>query len=138
MARWSIAVFAFVAAGLCAASSMLAAGQRVQTEPNEPGMPTVARMYILNSGAGEAVPVTIHGGTDVVPVTVMGIPPVTLEATSVVTARAGRQGWEYRQLSIGSGQDSVAELNTVGLEGWEAISVTTSGATTRVLLKRPR
>jgi hypothetical protein len=137
MTRWSLLAVLMAVAGLTASSS-LDAQRAPTTMPNEPGLPTVARMYILNSGADEAVPVTIHSGSDVQAVTVMGLPDVSLAANASVTARAARQTWEYREITVATGQDAVSALNAAGLEGWEAVGQTGGTGASRVLMKRPR
>ena len=108
-------------------------------QDNVPGRPTVARTYVLNTGAGEAIPVAVHSTGDVIPVTFVGTPSVTLANPPVLTVRAVRQNWEYRQLGVPAGQDVAAALNTAGGDGWEALNVTTGGGgAVTVLLKRPR
>jgi hypothetical protein len=64
---------------------------------------------------------------------------VQLAGTPTVQARATRQTWEYRQITIVAGQDATAALNTAGNDGWETTGITlpASGATA-VILKRPR
>jgi hypothetical protein len=132
-------VFAFVLAVLSAASPALFARQRAPLVANEPGMPTIARMYVLNRDATEAIPVTVHGGSDVLPVAVMSLPTVTLAQGTTLSTRAVRQAWEYRRVNVAAGQDPTVALNEAGDEGWEAVSVsaTTAGAW-HVLMKRPR
>lgn len=139
MNKLPLAVFAFVLAVLSSASPVLLARQRAPLVANDPGMPTIARMYVLNRDASESIPVTIHGGSDVQPVAVMSMPSVTLAAGSTVGTRAVRQAWEYRRVSVAAGQDPASALNEAGGEGWEAVSasVTTAGAW-QVLMKRPR
>lgn len=139
MNRLSVAVFAFVLAVLASASSTLLARQRAPLVANEPGMPTVARMYIMNRDAGESIPVTIHGGSDVQPVAVMSLPPVVLAAGAAVSTRVVRQSWEYRRVNVAAGQDPASALNEAGGEGWEAVSASvTAGGAWQVLMKRPR
>ena len=140
MTRLSVAaLFAVaVAASSSSSSSVMAQQRTVPNRLNEPGMPTVARMYILNSGADEAVPVILQGGSDVQPVTVMALPAVTLAAGTTVSSNALRQMWEYRQVAVPVGQDPASALNAAGAEGWEAVSSSTSSAGLQVLMKRPR
>jgi hypothetical protein len=121
-----------------AASSAVTARQRVQTTPVEPGMSTVPRVYILNAGATESVPVTLHNGGDVQPVAVMSLPVVTLSPGTTVAVHATRQPWEYRQITIAASDDVSPALNTAGAEGWEAVSTTTTSRGVQVLMKRPR
>jgi hypothetical protein len=121
-----------------AASSAVTARQRVQTAPVEPGMPTTPRVYILNTGANEAVPVTIHNGGDAQPVAVMSLPAVTLSSGTAVATHAVRQLWEYRQVTIAESDDVSSALNAAGAEGWEAVSTTSTSRGVQVLMKRPR
>jgi hypothetical protein len=108
-------------------------------QDNVPGRPTVARTYVLNAGAGEAIPVAVHSTGDVIPVTFVGAQTVTLADSAVVAMRQVRQNWEYRQLSVPAGQDVSAALNTAGGEGWEALTVSAGGGgAVTALLKRPR
>lgn len=118
-------------------SSGLKADQQ-SLPPNAPGMPTLARMLVIN-GSENAIPVVIQPGGDVQPVTVIGTLPVTTTAESMVGARAVRQAWEYRAIAVPSGQDPSSALNTAGVDGWEAVGVMAgSSGSTQVLLKRPR
>jgi hypothetical protein len=121
-----------------AASSAVVARQRMQATPVEPGMPTTPRVYILNTGATEAVPVTIQNGSDMQPVAVMSLPAVTLSTGTTVAVHATRQAWEYRQITIAASDDVSSALNTAGAEGWEAVSTTSTSRGVQVLLKRPR
>jgi hypothetical protein len=128
-------LLAVVVAGV--ASSGVGARQTSQA-PNVPGMPTQARMVVVN-GAGEPIPVVIGSGGQVQPVTVVGTPSVLLSADTVVTTREGRQAWEYRSIAVPSGQDAAVAANAAGAEGWEAVGVTPAAAgASQVLMKRPR
>jgi len=137
MTRLSVALLAVAVAASSSSSSVIAQQRAVPNRLNDPGMPTVARMYILNSGADEAVPVILHGGSDVQPVTVMALPAVSLAAGTTVSSSAARQAWEYRQVTVPGGQDPSAALNAAGAEGWEAVSSSTSTVGLQVLMKRP-
>jgi hypothetical protein len=133
MGRVVLAVVLVAAVG---SSAALLAGQSAPV-PNVPGMPTLARMLVIN-GASEPVPVVVADGGRVQPVTVIGTPSVLMAPDSVVTTRQGRQGWEYRVVPMPSAEDAAA-LNAAGLEGWEAVGVTNAAAGgSQVLLKRPR
>lgn len=138
MNRLPVAVFAFVLAILSSASPALLARQRAPLVANEPGMPTIARMYIMNRDAAEAIPVTLHNGSDVQPVAVMSMPPVSLAPGAGLTARAARQNWEYRRVVVAGTQDPSTALNEAGAEGWEAVSALAGPTGLQVLLKRPR
>lgn len=133
MKRLMIAMV-LVAAIMPTASSVPVSAQ----QPNVPGMPTQARVVIIN-GRDSAIPVVVQPGGDVQPVTIVGTPAVTVSEDTAVWSRTLRQGWEYRTISVPSAQDPSAALNTAGIDGWEAVGVV-GGATgnAQVLLKRPR
>jgi hypothetical protein len=122
-----------------AAASPPGAGQTVAAQENQPGRPTVARMYVLNRSRSEAIPVVISNTGEPVPVVLAGDATVSLGPNTVVGERALRQVWDYRQITISSGADAATALNAAGAEGWEAVSAaSTAGSGTVVLLKRPR
>lgn len=126
-----------LAAGALAASSVLTARQQAPA-PNVPGMPTLARVLVINDQTS-ALPVVIQPGGDVQPVTIVGTPSVTFEPDSAVWTRTQRQGWEYRTMPVKSGQDPASELNAAGVDGWEAVGVVAgAGGTAQLVLKRPR
>jgi hypothetical protein len=61
-----------------------------------------------------------------------------LDAGSVLSVRATRQSWEYRTVSVATGQDPSPALNTAGADGWETTGVALPAAGgTVILLKRP-
>lgn len=124
----------FVAAGAALSSALMAAQQAPPA--NLPGMQSLARMVVIN-GREEAIPVVLQPGGEVQPVAIVGTPAVALAGDAVVWSRTSRQGWEYRTMPVG-GDDLASVLNTAGVDGWEAVGVTGSGAAARVLLKRPR
>ncbi len=121
---------------------MSAAGQQPVQVPNEPGRPTQNKVYVINRDRADAMPVTIQGvaPTDPLRVTVAGTPTVVLSDSAPVQARAARQNWEYRQLTLSATADPTAALNTAGAEGWEAIGAATPlpNGEVRFVLKRPR
>lgn len=126
-----------VLSGLASASSR-AQGAAVRPPQNEPGAPTVARVFVLNHDRADAVPVTVHSAGDVLPVAVASMPAVSLAADTAMVARAARQRWEYRELARPAGDDAVDALNEAGMDGWEAVGATPVGGRTVWLLKRPR
>ena len=106
---------------------------------NQPGMPTLARMMVINRGADEAVPVVVTSGGEVQPVAVISAPAVTLAPNAVVGVQALRQAWDYRHLVLRSGENVTDALNAAGADGWEAVGVAPSGVGgVQVVLKRPR
>jgi hypothetical protein len=106
--------------------------------PERPGLPSAARMYVLNHDRTEAIPVTVEGVGDPVPVVVTNIPPVTLMPTTIVSTKTIRQRWEYRRVTIPAGSNLEAALNSAGDEGWEVVGSVGVGANQAWLLKRPK
>jgi hypothetical protein len=120
-----------------AAAGLSRASPRAQAVVNEPGMPTIARVYVLNRDRSEAIPVTVHPAAgEPFPVALSPAATVSLAADTAVFARAGRQTWEYRQIS-GTG-DQINALNEAGADGWEAVGAVPTPGRTTWLLKRPR
>ena len=109
-------------------------------QEGRPGLPSIARMFILNKDRSEAIPVTLQGG-DVQSVMVVGATTVALAPNSTVLSRTGRQSWEYQQLALKAGADVAPALNAAGQEGWEAVGVVSvpgSSVPAAILMKRPR
>jgi len=95
-----------------------------------PGEPTLARVWVENRSANEAIPVAIDAAVPL---------RVQLDAATMVRTSSARQIWDYRSIPLASGADPAAGLASVGAEGWEAVGVLQSGAAgVTVLLKRPR
>ena len=110
-----------------------------QDRTAQPGQPTQARVWIQNRGQFEAVPVSIVPSGTPVPVQITEASVVTTGPQSIVTARAARQVWEYRDVRVAEGQDLVVALTAVGQDGWEATGVSfQSAGQTVVIVKRPR
>ncbi len=132
MTRIKVALLGLV--GIAATSGLLLA--QAQQE-NVPGMPTLARVYVINRGGADAVGVTIQDATVTLPVAVSGTAQVALAPNAIVPVRPARQAWEYRQLAA-AGQEFTETLNKAGTEGWEAVGWSGVGADRMLLLKRPR
>ena len=112
-----------------------------QDRTAQPGQPTQGKVWIQNRGDAESVPVTIQNMAHEAPtlrVQVIGTPTVTIGNASL-QVRATRQPWEYRNVTVPSGQDPVTLLNAAGTDGWEVtgVAVPAPGGTL-VVLKRPR
>ena len=122
-----------------AATVMLAApGGQGQDRPGQIGQ---AKVWIENRGHAEAVPVILQEVMTPTPigVQVIGTPTVAIAPASLVQARLARQQWEYRTLTLQSGQDPAAALSGPGADGWEATSIPLPAASGSVIvLKRPR
>jgi hypothetical protein len=116
--------------------STAAASSQTKVQENQPGMPTVARTYVLNQGSAEAVPVAIQNSGEPLPIVAAGVVNVATSGSATVSTRQARQAWEYRQVPLAGGVD---QLNAAGGEGWEAVGVVTGVAGgPAILLKRPR
>ena len=63
---------------------------------------------------------------------------VTIDPAKPVGVRAVPQPWEYRTLTMSSGQDPAKLLVSAGLDGWEAVGYQSGSGGISVLLKRPR
>jgi hypothetical protein len=129
---------AIATVAVAAAVVMAQVPAQVPAPPERPGVPSAARMYVLNHGRTEAIPITVEGAGDPLPVVVTNIPPVTLMPTTIVSTKTIRQRWEYRRLAIPAGANVETVLNAAGDEGWEAIGPVGTGATQGWLLKRPK
>ncbi len=124
---------------LALAGVVLPSGLLLARQDNIPGMPTLAKVFVLNRERVDAVGITIQDATVTLPVAVTGTANVALAPNAVVSTRASRQGWEYRQLTWNAGQDITDQLNKAGVEGWEAVATAPGTANGLMLiLKRPR
>ena len=118
-------IVAFVMSG----SALLTAGSVMLAAPGQdytirPGDPTLAKVWIQNT------PLSVE---------VSGTPTVTINPATVVQARLVRQVWEYRVVTVASGQSPMNALAGAGADGWEptGVQLSTSDGTS-LLLKRPR
>jgi len=107
-----------------------------QDRTAQPGQPTLARVWIQNRGVEEAVPVNVQE-------LAREAPPLRVEvvgtSSATGTSATARTRWEYRSVSLHSGQDATPVLNTAGADGWEMTNLVVHGqAETIVVLKRPR
>lgn len=123
--------------------AIAAAGSAILAAPQtRPGELTKASVWVENRGTNEAVPTTIESmNEDARPlrVEVIGTAAVALIPSTLVQARAVRQPWEHRVLTVPAGQDVAAALAKVDVDSWEAVGfqISAQGSTT-VMLKRPR
>ena len=127
-----IVICGIVSAAALAGASMTFASQ------NQPGLPTLAQVHILNRDRGDAVPVKVQNTGDSLPVLIVGEPTVALSANAVVATRSARQVWEYRRIVVPVANDATPALAAAGLEGWEAVAALTSGTNAVWTLKRPK
>ena len=105
---------------------------------NQPGMPTLAQVHVLNRDRIDAIPIKVQNTGDSLPVIVVGMPTVSFAQNAVVGTLSARQIWEYRRLVIATANDVTPSLNEAGLQGWEAVNAVTAGTNTIWTLKRPR
>jgi hypothetical protein len=111
-----------------AATAGTAAFQQSADQNNQPGHATFANVWVQNRQPGEAIPATLVGHSI-----------IALEAGTLVNTRADVQSWLYRAITVKAGEDVAAALATAGVEGWEAVGVTSATAERSVvLLKKPR
>lgn len=115
-----------VLAVVCSASGIVA-------RQNQAGLPTLAKVYVLNAARSEAISVKI---VDAEPVSVLitGVPTVAAQTTVV------RQRWEYRTVTVARGVDPVNMLNALGNDFWETTDVMTATADggLNIVVKRPK
>ena len=107
------------------------AGTVTLADPQDrPGIMTQARVLVENGNA-EAVPVRLQDiATD---------RPLKVQMDgAVVPARLVSQPWEYRTVTVRTGDDPAAALTTLGAQGWEATGIQlTADGVVGVVLKRP-
>ena len=125
--RRAVMIAGVVVLGAVAGVTALAArGQSTQ----RPGEPTLARVWVENRAAGDAVPVIVES---------IATPVTThLDSTSTVQTVAARQVWQYRSVPLPAAAQGDA-LNGIGMDGWEAVGVLQSNpSSSTILFKRPR
>jgi hypothetical protein len=111
-----------------AATAGTAAFQRSADQDNQPGHATFANVWVQNRDLADAIPARLVGHSI-----------VALEAATLVNTRASAQSWSYRTVAVRADDDVAAALATAGLDGWEAVGVTSAAAErVVVLLKKPR
>ena len=129
-----IAPFLVAGVAFVAGAAIIPAAQQ-----NRPGDVTPPRVWIENRSASDAIPVVVEDAAKPMLVQLAATPSVHIESAATIPTRAVREPWEYRTLSVPSGQDAAGLLAAPGNDGWEAVAVlpsTQAGAV--LLLKRPR
>jgi hypothetical protein len=116
----------------------LAGASSTFARQNQPGMPTLAQVYILNRERGDAIPIKVQNTGDALPVIVSGLPPISLAQNTMVSSLSARQLWEYRRLAVPIASDSTPALSEAGLQGWEVVHGMTVGSNLVWTLKGPR
>jgi hypothetical protein len=105
-----------------------------------PGQATQARVWIQNRGHDQAVPVDLRDANMDSPLRVQVVngDPAS-RVTHAALVRLGRQQWEYATVRLDDVAQAGVILNERGTDGWDTTGIAwTSGATTTLLLKRPR
>ena len=113
--------------------ALLLAGTATFAVPTQdrPGIMTQARVFVENRSRAEAVPVSLQEvATD---------RPLKVQMDgAVVQARLVSQPWEYRTMTVRSGEDPAPALTTLGGQGWEATGIQlVSNGVVGLVLKRP-
>jgi len=116
----------------------LAGASSTFARQNQPGMPTLAQVQVLNRDRAEAIPVKVQNTGDYLPVIVVGTPTVSLAQNSIVGTLSARQVWEYRRVVVPTASDATPTLSEAGLQGWEVVHAMTVGANGVWTLKRPK
>jgi hypothetical protein len=116
----------------------LAGASSTFARQNQPGLPTLAQVHILNRDRADAIPIKVQNTGDSLPVIVVGMPSVSLAQNSVVGTLSARQIWEYRRVVVPIASDATPTLSEAGLQGWEVVHAMTVGTNGVWTLKRPR
>lgn len=131
MQRLAIVMFIALISVTTGWAAALTTRAQVVVQENEPGKTTQARVWVMNRGAMEAIPIHL--------VDQVG-DPVRVAVQGTAQTRAARQNWEYRQVRIGAGQDPTGDFNISGADGWEVVGffAASQPGVTIAILKRPR
>ncbi|MBZ5558304.1 MAG: hypothetical protein LAO77_13620 [Acidobacteriia bacterium] len=122
---------------LLGGSAMLAAPDQLTPQP---GQMTQARVWVMNSGRTEAVPVNLRDATLDAPLRVLvanGEPGSG--STHALRVQLVPSVWDYQTVRVTDADDAARTLAKAGAEGWETTGIawTTADGTT-LLMKRPR
>ena len=125
------------AGGLIAGSGALLAapGQTMQ-----PGQMTQAKVWVQNSGRGEAIPVDLRDVNVDRPLRMQIVNGDPAQGTpNPLAVRVLRPLWDYKLITVAPGSDMSGPLNGEGAGGWETTGIAYVTATgTALVLKRPR
>lgn len=137
MQRDRLIGFAVITVLASCAALLAASGQTRYT-----GTPAdIMRVRVVNSGHGEAVPVSLLDSAVPLKVEVTNKATVLVDPSTVVTARIQPRTWEYKvvRISVADWDAAARTLNTEGAQGWETTGVTSSTASgTTLVLKRQK
>ena len=121
-----------------AASALLAApGQTAQ-----PGQMTQARVFVLNRGRTEAIPINLQESSLEAPLRVRVVNAQSVPGRDepvAVRVVAPPPVWQYQTVTVAAGENMATALSPHGAAGWETTGVAiASPAGTMVLMKRMR
>lgn len=121
---------------LLGGSAMLAAPDQ---STQQPGQMTQARVWVMNSGRTEAVPVNLRDATLDAPLRVQIVNGGETRVSEAVKVQLARQSWAYMTLTIPTDAKPAPLVDQQGAAGWETTGIawTTADGTT-LLMKRPR
>ena len=126
-----------IVCGLLGVAALVGASSTFARQ-NQPGLPTLAQVHILNRDRADAIPIKVQNTGDYLPVIVVGTPSVSFAQNSIVGTLSARQVWEYRRVVVPIANDATATLSEAGLQGWEVVHAMTVGANGVWTLKRPK
>ena len=120
---------------LLGGSAMLAA-----PDQNQPGQMTQARVWVMNSGRTEAVPMSLRDVSLDRPMKVVVANGETGSgAPNSLRVQLAPSVWDYKSVVIGNAEDAARTLSQAGAEGWETTGIAwPAGNNTTILMKRPR
>ena len=122
---------------LLGGSAVLAAPDQVTPQP---GQLTQARVWVMNSGRTEAVPVNLRDASLDAPLRVQIVQGES-RTPETVKVQMARQSWEYMTLTVPPSPDAKTAplIDQQGAAGWETTGIAwTTAAGTALLMKRPR
>jgi hypothetical protein len=123
-----------VSVGVLLGGSMLAAPGQTQ-----PGQMTQARVWVMNSGRTEAVPVVLRDAALDKALRVQVTNGESGSGTTALRVQLVPSVWDYRSLTIKASEDAARALSQAGAEGWETTGIAWPASDgTTLLLKRPR
>ena len=106
----------------------LAGASSTFARQNQPGMPTLAQVHVLNRdrSGGHSHQSAEHRRL-LAGHRRRGMPAVSLAQNTVVGTLSARQIWEYRRLVVPVATDATPALDEAGLQGWEVVNAMTVG-----------
>jgi hypothetical protein len=120
---------------LLGGSAMLAA-----PDQNQPGQMTQARVWVMNSGRTEAVPVALRDVNLDHPIrVVVANGEAGTGSANSLRVQLVPSVWDYKSVIVNGAQDAARALSQAGAEGWETTGIAWPAADgTTLLMKRPR